>query len=176
MPRPIFTCKQAAHQSLIKYKNSKQVQGVFERKFSKQDYLAHLQTRVSPVELETLSAKLRDSMSYVLVKYGHRMEAYICEFPDGAYRQIGSFPLADSVFSEIKLLEQNGQLQVNPKTTLSALPLKKWLAATKAPMLDLCCTSCFTIHELLDLHVLDCLCCLGACNFNCLDKFTISWN
>ena len=32
-----------------------------------------------------------------------------------------------------------------------------------------CCIACWIVHEILDLHCLDCLCCLGTCGFQCYE-------
>ena len=33
--------------------------------------------------------------------------------------------------------------------------------------LKLCCASCYLVHDALDIHFIDCLCCLGRCGFRC---------
>ena len=34
---------------------------------------------------------------------------------------------------------------------------------------QICCTACWISHTILDLHCLDCLCCLGTCGWQCYD-------
>lgn len=30
-----------------------------------------------------------------------------------------------------------------------------------------CCAACYYVHDKLDIHILDCLCCLASCGFSC---------
>jgi len=39
-----------------------------------------------------------------------------------------------------------------------------------------CCRACYIVHDILDIHELDCICCLASCGYSCGRFFSIGFS
>ena len=52
-------------------------------------------------------------------------------------------------------------------TQLSQSEIDIILEDVEDPPSMTCCRACYIVHDLLNIHFIDCLCCLTTCPYNC---------
>jgi len=72
----------------------------------------------------------------------------------------------------IEIIEDNvaGKVSFNQNivNAYQKKTVKKIIAIGNPSIMSyLCCKACYTVHDILDIHILDCLCCLASCNYSC---------
>ena len=148
---------------------------------TKNEFLLGLPKETPDSVYKLYEKHIGDTLTYLLVNNNEIFQEYLDFDNTGKFTKLS----ADSISktgstATIQIKENKGVLLFNDKELEGFVPFAKFDDIVVHDIFLIygmsCCKACYTVHNILDIHQLDCLCCLGSCGFGCNPQFTISWS
>lgn len=150
------------------------------RTVSKTTFLKELPAQGQNVAYNVLEQNMGNSIGYLMVNNHGRFEEYIDVDGTSRYVKLSEHPISKSgtqTKSTIRIEQKENTLYLNGQELVGFTPFLGFDGITVHDDLRLtCCGACFAVHGALGLHQLDCICCIGSCNFGCEPFYDILWS
>lgn len=147
----------------------------FERKISKVDFLSSFSNYSSQEEYNDLANIIDDTVSYLIVNDNGVFEEYLSVNALDGYTKLSSFGITNTTDATVNVEIISDALVVNGVTMNGFVQFYGFEQITSSIGGRLFCAACYATHDLLGIHILDCLCCLASCGFKCGEAFSIAW-
>lgn len=150
---------------------------VWSATIQKEVFLARLSNEVSSDEYDAYAEIVQNKIKYLIVNNNGQFEEYLQLEKEGAFIQISSHEITSNSPSNSIVIESlSDELVINNNVLSGVTKLNDFddiEISTEIP-LWVCCKACYAVHDYLDIHIFDCLCCNFKCMY-CFEPVIIVW-
>jgi hypothetical protein len=141
------------------------------KKLEKVGIISSLKNEISQSDLLFLSTNMPNNPNYILGNNNGKLEEYL-QITNTSYYCLTSGRITNSDESaDIKFSKKDNNLLLNGKLLLGLQEniIKVINIDDGGSQLSLCCKACWYVHDQMDIHILDCICCFlgNGCPFSC---------
>lgn len=147
----------------------------FERKIPGDDFLSGFGRYANREAREVLAGVIGDTVSYIIINNNGVFEEYLSIGLHESYLKLSSFNITEDPRADVKIEVVPAGLKINNVTMGGFNQFSGFDRMRLSAGSNFCCAACYTIHDILNLHILDCLCCMARCGFRCGKTYAIAW-
>lgn len=150
-------------------------QSFWSTEIAKDDFVALMDDAgFTQTEINNIEPTLLDPIIMAIGNNDGELELYLSPVNSGYFIKIGSRTIdeggAGSTLMNIEETANSLKLNDIEHTEFAQLSQEGIDDIINNPDTILqmsCCRACYIVHDILDIHILDCICCAFTCNFNC---------